>query len=136
MSAAPSPAPVRDTDVAAVAALWHHLEGADPLAGLVRLAPGVVWRQLETGEVLRGGLAVARHFHRLRHEGVELRGRAYAIERFGDCVLVHGTVRYSGRGTLREAQGWWVHRVEDGLVVAIAGYTGAADAHAAAGLPA
>jgi hypothetical protein len=119
-----------DPDADLVADFWHCLEEGRLEAALVLVGEHGTWRPLVGGREISGRIGMRRYLREVRSGGGSLSGRAYAIERRGEHIVVHGAIRYSGPGRFMESQGHWVHRVEDGAIADCIGVPTAVDAAA------
>jgi ketosteroid isomerase-like protein len=120
-----------DADIAIVTEFWDRLERGRLEEALKLVGDSGRWRPLTGGADIEGRAAMRTYLEELRAAGGDLTGHAYAVERRGRHVVVHGVVRYSAPGRFVDAQGHWVHRVRDGAIASCLGFATAREAEAA-----
>jgi len=117
-----------DSDVALVSRFWERLDAGRLEDALSVIGESGPWQPLAGDRVFDGREGMARYLSEIRARGGDFSGHAYAVRRSGDRVIVRGVVRYSGPDGFSEAQGHWVHRVEDGVVTECVGVATERDA--------
>jgi ketosteroid isomerase-like protein len=113
---------------ARVRAIWDAYARGGPAAVGALVAPDVVFRMVD-GTELHGGQEIGAF---LQERADVLTAVAQDFERYGDSVLVHGSLRRFHGGGFLDVQPSWVHFFDGDRLVAVTAYGSRAEALEAA----
>jgi ketosteroid isomerase-like protein len=125
----------RDENVAAVRRMWaaYHQEG---LRGILAFAaPDAEWRPYSAhGRVFYGNDEYEAYIDEMERKLEVVEAQLVEVHAQGDCVVASGRLRLRGPDGLEDNPMHWVHRFQDGKIVATTSFPNLDTALAAAGL--